>query len=82
MVAGRGAGRFLGAGRQGTAVVGGGEAAVVRGGEAAVGGGDAAVRGGGAAVRENVVRAPEAAVASRTRSRRTIGQGGRVGGMS
>ena len=44
-----------------------------------------AVRGGGEAVRggvDDVARAPEAGVASRTRSRRTIGQGGRVGGVS
>ena len=91
MVAGRGGVVFLdggdggrgGAVRRGEAGVRGGEAAV-RGGEAAVGGGEAAVRGveavrGGVG---GVERAPEAGVASRTRSRRTIGQGGRVGGVS
>ena len=47
----------------------------MRGGEAALrGGGGEAARGGV----EGVERAPEAGIASTTRSRRTIGQGGRV----
>ena len=73
MVAGRGGVVFLGDGRRGGAAVRGGEADE-RGGEAAVSTCDAAVDG--------MERAPEAGVASRTRSRRTIGQGGRVVGVS
>ena len=77
MVPGRGGVVFLGDGGRGGAF---------RGGEFAVRGGEAALRGGGGeAARggvEAVERAPEAGIASKTRSRRTIGQGGRVCGVS
>ena len=44
--------------------------------------GGGAVGVGGVEDGGGVARAPEAVVASRTRSSRPIGQGGRVGGMS